>query len=159
MCSVVPCPTTLCPPRSAFCSLVVLAFWGRHRRTVSWSAPTGSLGFAIRSQARQDTRPNRLSLVRNDRLASRCSPPRLTTKQLRSAFNQSSVWLRVFSPPLQVRSRAHERWPLRPPALCLVGGARASARARLRQGPTLGGDPAKGRWPKRPPLHKHGFGD
>jgi len=41
-------------------------------------------------------RPNRVSLVRTDRLAFRCSPPRLTTTQLRSAFNQSSVWLRGF---------------------------------------------------------------
>ena len=70
----------------------------------------GYLGFAtsFAGSPRQRGRIEFL-IVRTDRLAFRCSPPRLTTTQLRSAFNQSSIWLRVFSPPLQVRSRAHER--------------------------------------------------
>src|SRR5437763_4194885 len=122
MCSVVLCPTTPCPPISAFSSLVLFAFWGRHRRTVSCPRPPVLSASPFHSQARQDIRPNRLPLVRTDRLAFRCSPPRLPATQLRSAFNQSSVWLRVFPPPLQVRSRAHE-WRVLSPAEDVRRGA------------------------------------
>src|SRR5215203_4374482 len=107
MCSVVLRPNTPCPPMSAFSSLVVSRVLGLLPQGRFPSAPIGSLGFATRSQARQDMRPNQLSFVRTDRLAFRCSPPRLPATQLRLAFNQSSVWLRVFPPPLQMRSQAH----------------------------------------------------
>ena len=53
------------------------------------SAPFGSLGFAIQSQARQDIRPNRVPLVRTDRLASGCSPPHLRGPQLISPFGDA----------------------------------------------------------------------
>ena len=107
---VVLSPTTPCLPMSAFSMLASHSRSGVVcRRAVSRLRPPAFLGFANQTQARQDIRPNRVSFVRTDRLAFRCSPPRLTTTQLRSAFNQSSIWLRVFSPPLQVRSRAHAR--------------------------------------------------
>jgi hypothetical protein len=53
----------------------------------------------------------------------------LSVTQLPSAFNQSSVWLRGLSPPIQVRSRAHARRRPRPlspgaPPGDLVAGTR-----------------------------------
>jgi hypothetical protein len=83
-------PCTL-PPRS-----FVFAFWTFPRRTVSRPRPPGFRASSLASRLARIMRPNRVSLVRTDRLTFRCSPPRLTTTQLRAVFNQSSVWLRGF---------------------------------------------------------------
>lgn len=83
------------------------AFWVRYRRAVSSLRPSVLSASPLASRLAKTQGRIEFLVVRTDRLASRCSPPRLTTTQLRSAFNQSSIWLRVFSPPLQVRSRAH----------------------------------------------------
>jgi hypothetical protein len=104
---VVLSPTTPCSSMHAFFTLVCFAFWTFPRRTVSRLRPPSFRASSFASRLARFMRPNRVPLVRTDRLAFRCSPPRLTTTQLRSAFNQSSVWLRGFSPPFQMRSRAH----------------------------------------------------
>ena len=98
---VLPCPLSA--------HSFVLAFWGRYHRAVSsLRPPVLSASPLVRRLAKTQGRIGFL-IVRTDRFAFRCSPPRLPATQLRLAFNQSSVWLRVFPPPLQVRSRAHER--------------------------------------------------
>jgi hypothetical protein len=86
---------------------LTFAFWGPHRRAVSPQRPPDFSASPLASRLAKTQGRIEFLFVRTDRLAFRCSPPRLTTTQLRSAFNQSSIWLRVFSPPLQVRSRAH----------------------------------------------------
>ena len=96
---VFPCPLSSCS--------FSFAFWGRHRRAVSSLRPPALSASPLASRLAKTQGRIEFLVVRTDRLAFRCSPPRLTTTQLRSAFNQSSIWLRVFSPPLQVRSRAH----------------------------------------------------
>jgi hypothetical protein len=53
------------------------------------SASFGFLGFAFHSQARQDTRPNRVPHVRTDRLASGCSPPHLRGPRLLIPFGDA----------------------------------------------------------------------
>lgn len=113
---VVPSPTTLFDPISAFFALASFRVLGFSLQSRFFSALIRSPGFAFHSQARRRTKPNRVPFVRTDPFAFRCSPPRLTATQLRSAFNQSSVWLRGFSPPFQVRSRAHECGSLLPPS-------------------------------------------
>ncbi len=75
--SVVLSPTTRCPSMSASSRSLASRSGLFPGRAVSRLRPSGLLGFATRSQARQDIRPNRVPLVRTDRLASGCSPPHL----------------------------------------------------------------------------------
>ena len=104
---VVLSPTTPCLPMSASLRSLFSRSGLFPSRAVSRLRPLGFRASPfVRRLARTSGRIEFL-VVRTDRLTFRCSPPRLTTTQLRSAFNQSSIWLRVFSPPLQVRSRAH----------------------------------------------------
>src|SRR5262245_23427531 len=116
--SAVLSPPTPCRPMSAFSPLVCSCVLGSFLEHRFPSARIRSPDFAFRSQAHHHTRPYRVSFVRTGRLASGCSPPHLPrplsllVTQLPSAFDQSSVWSRGISPPFQVRSRAHERWPL-----------------------------------------------
>ncbi len=119
---VVLSPTTVFRSISAFFPLVCSRVLDSSLQRRFSSARIRSPGFAIHPQARHETGPNRVSCVRTDRIAFRCSPPRLATTQLRSAFNQSSVWLRGFSPPFQMCSRAHERGRPRPQSADLRSG-------------------------------------
>jgi hypothetical protein len=87
---------------------------------------TGLLGFATRSQARHDTRPNRLSLVRTDRLASGCSPPHLRGPRLLSPFGDAVTF--GFQPVERLVERDLTSFS------GALSGARARASRRLTSG-------------------------
>jgi hypothetical protein len=87
--SVVLSPTTRCLSMSAFVSLTCFRVLDLSPERRFPSARIRALGFAIRSQARQHIRPNRVSDVRTDRLASGCSPPHLRGPQLLIPFGDA----------------------------------------------------------------------
>ena len=80
-CSVVLAPTTPCPSMYASSTLICFAFWTFPRRTVSRPRPPGLRASPFTSRLAKIMRPNRVSLVRTDRLAFRCSPPRLSRRR------------------------------------------------------------------------------
>src|SRR6266478_8667746 len=104
------------------------------------SAPFGALGFAIHSQARQDTWPNRVPFVRTDRLASGCSPPHLRGPRLLNPFGDAVTF--GFQPVERL-----VEWDLTSYSDVLSGARVRSSRPRALGRPRLS---AVGRRPKSP---------
>jgi len=121
--SVVLSPTTRCPSMAASLRSFISRSGLFPGRAVSRLRPSGFWASPfIRKLARTPGRIEFLTYGPTDSPPVALHPtfgghdssvPSVT--QLPLAFNQSSVWLRGISPPLQMRSRAHECGGLPPP--------------------------------------------
>ncbi len=97
----IPSPTTLCRP------VVALARYPSARQVSRLHTVSAGQGFALNSQARRDTRPNRVRHPTDWSFTSCCCPPRLTATQLRSVTGWKAFCLEGTLTPLTMH--AHRR--------------------------------------------------